>query len=345
MAQRAVDVLQPGRLVVVGVQVAQPALGPAAQALARSDRDERARHRVAAVVEHDERAGMAAADAQLDHHLVPGDPRGPREVAVHGAGAQRPTEKRASGSPPAAGAAAGPRARPSSARRARAPPAVSSRSSTCRRSPGRRIVEPRGGIASLPRTITLTTASRGSAEVAHAATRDASLARRELEHLRAEPADRPRLGQRARKRRLGRGDPQPPGQRLERRALHDVESRTAKKTMLKRSMLSGTPSMIGKVARTTGTAPRSPAQPSTTRSEAEAEGGGRDERRKGRATNSTTSASTVPSIAKSASSAREDEQPEREEHRQLGHPGRPWWNDMIVCCAGMRATPSVRPAR
>ena len=38
----------------------------------------------------------------------------------------------------------------------------SERSRTCRRSPARRTVEPRGGIASRSRTMTLTTASRGS---------------------------------------------------------------------------------------------------------------------------------------------------------------------------------------
>ena len=40
-----------------------------------------------------------------------------------------------------------------------------------------------------------------------------------------------------------------------------VETSTAKKTMLKNSTLRGTPSSTGNVARMTGTAPRSPAQP------------------------------------------------------------------------------------
>ncbi len=43
-----------------------------------------------------------------------------------------------------------------------------------------------------------------------------------------------------------------------------VETTTAKNTMLKNSTLFGTPSITGNVAKTTGSAPRSPAQPSTT---------------------------------------------------------------------------------
>ena len=39
--------------------------------------------------------------------------------------------------------------------------ATSLRTTTCRRSPGSTRVEPRGSTASLPRTITLTNASRG----------------------------------------------------------------------------------------------------------------------------------------------------------------------------------------
>ena len=45
-----------------------------------------------------------------------------------------------------------------------------------------------------------------------------------------------------------------------------VETSTAKKMMLKNSWLCGTPSITGKIASTTGTAPRSPAHPSTARS-------------------------------------------------------------------------------
>jgi hypothetical protein len=45
-----------------------------------------------------------------------------------------------------------------------------------------------------------------------------------------------------------------------------VEITTAKKTMLKKSLSGSTPSITAKVASTTGTAPRNPAQPSTSRS-------------------------------------------------------------------------------
>jgi hypothetical protein len=44
-----------------------------------------------------------------------------------------------------------------------------------------------------------------------------------------------------------------------------VEITTAKNTMLKKSVLSGMFSITGKMASTTGTAPRSPAHPSVTR--------------------------------------------------------------------------------
>src|SRR5260370_18013878 len=45
-----------------------------------------------------------------------------------------------------------------------------------------------------------------------------------------------------------------------------VETRTTKNAMLKNSILRGTFSITGKVARTTGTAPRNPAQPNRSRS-------------------------------------------------------------------------------
>src|SRR5207247_10884493 len=48
-----------------------------------------------------------------------------------------------------------------------------------------------------------------------------------------------------------------------------VETRTAKNTILKNSRLRGTPSVTGKVARNTGSAPRSPAQPRIRRSRVE----------------------------------------------------------------------------
>ena len=101
-----------------------------------------------------------------------------------------------------------------------------------------------------------------------------------------------------------------------------VEITTAKKTMLKN--VRGCParrSITGKVASTTGTAPRRPAQPSTTRSRrvkrsravaTNADSGPRDEHEDQRERGA-----LEPDVAELA---REDQQAEREEHRDLRDP-------------------------
>ena len=101
-----------------------------------------------------------------------------------------------------------------------------------------------------------------------------------------------------------------------------VEMTTAKKTMLKYSRLLGTPLITGKVASTTGTAPRSPAQPEDQplAGAVAIEGGG--ERRGQRPSHERDHQGDQGSVDQHvAELAREDEQPEGEEERDLGHPG------------------------
>src|SRR3989442_3061438 len=74
-----------------------------------------------------------------------------------------------------------------------------------------------------------------------------------------------------------------------------VETRTTKNAMLKNSILRGTFSITGKVARTTGTAPRNPAQPNRSRSVAVyGPNAVATAAASGLATRATTSASSVP---------------------------------------------------
>ena len=76
-------------------------------------------------------------------------------------------------------------------------PSASLRTSTWSRSPASMRVEPRGGIACSPRTITLTSASRGRPSSRTRSPTSASPAPTgELDHLGAEPADRAGLGER-----------------------------------------------------------------------------------------------------------------------------------------------------
>ena len=120
---------------------------------------------------------------------------------------------------------------------------------------------------------------------------------------------------------------------------------TAKKTMLKNVRDSSTWSSTGKVASTTGTAPRSPAQPSTTRSAVV-------KRSKavlmktatGRATKTSTSASAVPLIATSPRSLGNTSSPSARNIEICATHASPWWNTVTVRLAGIRAEPSISPA-
>ena len=97
---------------------------------------------------------------------------------------------------------------------------------------------------------------------------------------------------------------------------------TAKKTMLKNSRLCGTPLITGKVASTTGTAPRSPAHPRTSRSRAlnrskavATNGGERPRHERDH------QGDEGPFDQHVAEMAREDEQAKGQEEGDLGDPG------------------------
>ena len=116
--------------------------------------------------------------------------------------------------------------------------------------------------------------------------------------------------------------------------------------MLKNVSDCGTSSITGKIASTTGTAPRSPAQPrnafsgmlkplpSVLTSVAS-----------GRATNTTTSASSVPSHATSSRSAGKTSRPSVRNIVSCATHAMPSWNAVTVRLAGMLADPSASPAR
>ena len=125
-----------------------------------------------------------------------------------------------------------------------------------------------------------------------------------------------------------------------------VEMTTAKKTMLKNSVLCGTWAITGKVASTTGTAPRRPAQPSTRRSTAEKRSNAvATNTATGRATKSSTSASAVPSSATSGRSLGNTSRPSTTNRLIWASQPSPSWKTVTVRFAGIGAEPSISPAR
>ena len=116
--------------------------------------------------------------------------------------------------------------------------------------------------------------------------------------------------------------------------------------MLKISRLPGTSAITGKVASTTGTAPRSPAQPSTIRSRlpsfANTVAG---KTASGRATAAAISASTVPWSQMLSSWCGNTSRPSVRNMPTWATHASPWWNAVIVCWAGIAAEPSASPAR
>ena len=158
--------------------------------------------------------------------------------------------------------------------------ATSWRTSTCSWSPSWMIVEPRGGIARSPRTITFSSASRGSpsSRTGWPATAS-SRADRELHRLGAQPVQQHRLDQRRGDRGLVGGHAQPARDRLDRQPLQRRSRAARRRTRPGRSVWPcGMPSVTGKVANTIGVAPRRPAQPSISRS-GQREAVGDDQRR------------------------------------------------------------------
>ena len=148
-------------------------------------------------------------------------------------------------------------------------------------------------------------------------------AHRELEHLgaRAGGSCPPRAAAaRARARRWSAAARAPAARRS--RPGSAWRSSTTKKTMLKNEPAWSTPSITGKVASTIGTAPRSPAQP-TSAGLAQAEAARRRvaiSAASGRATNISTAAIRSASPTMSPNSRRVDQQAERQEHRDLADP-------------------------
>ena len=178
-------------------------------------------------------------------------------------------------------------------------PATSRRISRCSRSPASTLVEPRGGIASSSRTITLRSASRGSprsrtkqpATASPSATGNSTTSAPRARIVPVSASGRGNAGRLVvTPRRFASGSNVDP--------WTIVERSTAKNTMLKYSWLCGTPSSTGNVASTTGTAPRRPAHPRASRSPAVKRSNAvATATATGRATSISTSARTVPSNA------------------------------------------------
>ena len=123
-----------------------------------------------------------------------------------------------------------------------------------------------------------------------------------------------------------------------------VDSSTTKNTMLKNSCERGMRSMTGNVASTTGTAPRSPAQPRTACSrQVKPNGVVHRTVASGRATNTSTSARTVPSSATPPRSDGKTNSPRTRNIDNCATHAMPSWNVAIVCLAGIVAEPSISP--
>ena len=221
------------------------------------------------------------------------------------------------------------------------------RTSRCRRSPGSISVEPRGRIAWSPRMITLSRASRGS------------------------PVSRTRWPTIACARSTGNSTTSAPSRRtaptsssasgsadslvvtFSRAASASnvvpcttVDTSTAKKTMLKNSTLPAMPAVIGNVASTTGTAPRRPAQPRTTRSATPKPIPSVDANTpSGRATTTTMTASTVPLSITSGRSDGNTSSPSARNMTTCASQPMPEWKVTMVRLAGICALPSARPTR
>ena len=323
-------------------------------AAARPDREQRPGDRVAAVGEHDtarpaRRGGCAAARRPSTPPTALGRAGVAVRLASTAARVKTGSRPRGSGARPRRAARSGPSRQRS--RASRSSRATSWRTSTCRRSPASharraarrdRLVAADDHVDAAPRAAGRARA-RGAPTIASSA-RDRVL---ERPRRRAAGSCRPRRAAAAARARSV-VTPSRSRERLERRALQRASRRsTAKNTMLKNSRLPRRrPRSPGTSRARPGTAPRSPAQPSTTRSRSEKPRTAvRDERRqRPRDERRATSASTVPSTATSPSCVREHEQAEHEEHRRAARPRRgPRGRSLIVAGPGSSAAAEREP--
>jgi hypothetical protein len=225
--------------------------------------------------------------------------------------------------------------------------AASWRTITCSWSPASTTVEPRGGIARSPRTITFSSASRGSPSSRTACPTTASPSRTG-NWITSAPSRLSSTGSTS-----GAGIAASSERTPSRRATgsivapcRTVENSTTKNVTLKIVRPPSMPSVTAKVANTTGTAPRSPAQPSTifsptlkpwptvTSSVAS-----------GRAITAVTSAIAVPSSAIAPRSSGNTSSPRIRNSASWAIQARPSWKVTIVRRAGVVAVPSTSPAR
>jgi hypothetical protein len=210
------------------------------------------------------------------------------------------------------------------------------------------IVDPRGGIARSPRTITFSSASRGSPSSRTGWPTTASLARTGNCTTSA-PSRLSRTGSTS-----GTGIAASSEVTPSRRATGwivvpwtIVETSTTKNATLKYCMPSSAPrSVTGNVANTIGVPPRSPAQPSISRSrrlnfapsvEMTAAAG--------RAIAAVTNAIAAPSGMMSTSWAGNTSRPSVRKRPSCATHASPSWKVTIVRLAGDEAVPSTRPAR
>ena len=217
----------------------------------------------------------------------------------------------------------------------------------CSWSPDSITVEPRGGIARSPRTITLSSASRGRPSSRTGWPTTASVSRTGNCTTSA-PSRLSSTGSTS-----GAGSAASslvtPSSRANGSIVVPcsiVDKSTTKKATLKIRCPCGSPSVTGNVANTIGVAPRRPAQPSSNRS--------RSEKwlsavtitaATGRATAAVMRAIAIDCHALSSSWCGNTSSPSVRKSPSCATQASPSWNVTIVRLAGVDAVPSTRPAR
>ena len=345
--QRADDLLPPRPLGGSG-GAGEPPSRHALELPRGSDGQQRAGDREAAVGERDERARLVAARAQLVDDLEAQDGRaaatGCRRTSCHGRTLVTAGRLSTRGRGRLC-ASSGP------VRHVRMTSwnstATSWRTIMCSWSPDSMIVEPRGGIARSPRTITLSSASRGRPSSRTGWPTTASVSRTGNCTTSA-PSRLSSTGSTS-GAGIAASSLVTPSSRATGSIVVPcsiVDSSTTKKATLKIRCPCGSPSVTGNVANTIGVAPRRPAQPSIIARAARSRlSAVTITAATGRATAAVMIAIAIDCHAYVVELVREHEQPEREEEPELRDPGQ-----AVVECddrapAGVDAVPSTRPAR